>query len=200
MVGIIGKSGAGKSTLINLLLGLLKSSDGEVKIDYKEKDIQNLFSYVPQDIFLLDDSLRKNIAFGENDHQINDYKIMEIVEASGLKSLINKNKEGLNLIVGERGVRLSGGEKQRVGIARALYKKSKILILDEATSSLDTVTEKQIMDSINKLKNKFTILIVTHRLSTIEACDRIFLIKNGKLIDEGNLEYLKKKFPDEFLK
>ena len=125
---------------------------------------------------------------------------MEIVEASGLKPLINKNKEGLNLIVGERGVRLSGGEKQRVGIARALYKKSKILILDEATSSLDTVTEKQIMDSINKLKNKFTILIVTHRLSTIEACDRIFLIKNGKLIDEGNLEYLKKKFPDEFLK
>ena len=200
MLGIIGKSGAGKSTLINLLLGLLKSSSGSIKINNKEKETKNLFSYVPQDIFLLDDSLRKNIAFGENDSEIKDNEINNIVEMSGLEPLLKKNKEGLNLIVGERGVRLSGGEKQRVGIARALYKKSKILILDEATSSLDTVTEKQIMDSINKLKNKFTIIIVTHRLSTIEACDRIFLIKDGKLADEGNLEYLRKKYPEEFLK
>ncbi len=200
MLGIIGKSGAGKSTLISLLLGLLKSSSGSIKINNKEKETKNLFSYVPQDIFLLDDSLRKNIAFGENDSEIKDNEINNIVEMSGLEPLLKKNKEGLNLIVGERGVRLSGGEKQRVGIARALYKKSKILILDEATSSLDTVTEKQIMDSINKLKNKFTIIIVTHRLSTIEACDRIFLIKDGKLADEGNLEYLRKKYPEEFLK
>ncbi len=200
MLGIIGKSGAGKSTLINLLLGLLKSSSGSIKINNKEKETKNLFSYVPQDIFLLDDSLRKNIAFGENDGEIKDNEINNIVEMSGLEPLLKKNKEGLNLIVGERGVRLSGGEKQRVGIARALYKKSKILILDEATSSLDTVTEKQIMDSINKLKNKFTIIIVTHRLSTIEDCDRIFLVKDGKLADEGNLEYLRKKYPEEFLK
>ena len=106
----------------------------------------------------------------------------------------------MNLVVGERGVRLSGGEKQRVGLARALYKKSKILILDEATSSLDIVTEKQIMDSINKLKNKLTIVIVTHRLSTIETCDRVFLIKDGKLLDEGTLSSLKTKYPSEFLK
>ena len=118
---------------------------------------------------------------------------------SGLTPLVEKNKEGLDLIVGERGVRLSGGEKQRVGIARALYKKSKILILDEATSSLDIVTEKKIMNSINQLKNKFTIIIVTHRLSTIESCNRIFLIKDGKLIDEGDLNYLKEKHPKEFL-
>ena len=199
MVGIIGKSGAGKSTLINLLLGLLPATTGSIKINNKEKDTKNLFSYVPQDIFLLDDSLRKNIAFGESANEINDNEIEKIVEMSGLTPLVKKNKEGLELIVGERGVRLSGGEKQRVGIARALYKKSKILILDEATSSLDTVTEKKIMDSINQLKNKFTIIIVTHRLSTIESCNRIFLIKDGKLIDEGNLDYLKKKYPKEFL-
>ena len=96
-------------------------------------------------------------------------------------------------------MRLSGGEKQRVGLARALYKKSQILILDEATSSLDILTEKQIIDSINELKNKLTIIIVTHRLSTIEKCDRIFLIKDGKLLDEGSLETLKNKYPKEFL-
>ena len=200
MLGIIGKSGAGKSTLINLLLGLLESTSGSIKFNSEEKETKNLFSYVPQDIFLLDDTLRKNIAFGEKDTEIDDDEIDKIIKLSGLEPLLKKNKEGLNLIVGERGVRLSGGEKQRVGIARALYKKSKILILDEATSSLDIVTEKKIMDSINKLKSKFTIIIVTHRLSTIEACDKIFLIKEGKLADEGSLDYLKNKYPEEFLK
>lgn len=199
MVGVIGKSGAGKSTLVNLLLGLLPATTGEIKINVKEKETKNLFSYVPQDIFLLDDSLRKNIAFGESINEINENEIKKTVEMSGLTPLVEKNKEGLDLIVGERGVRLSGGEKQRVGIARALYKKSKILILDEATSSLDIVTEKKIMNSINQLKNKFTIIIVTHRLSTIESCNRIFLIKDGKLIDEGDLNYLKEKHPKEFL-
>ena len=199
MIGIIGKSGAGKSTLINLVLGLLKTNDNSIQIDIKEKNTKNLFSYVPQDIFLLDDTLKRNIAFGENEENINEKEIEKIIEVSGLRSLVEKNHEGINLIVCERGVRLSGGEKQRVGIARALYKKSKILILDEATSSLDTVTEKQIMNSIDKLKNEYTIIIVTHRLSTIENCDRVFLIRDGKFIDEGDLEYLKEKYPEEFL-
>ena len=200
LIGIIGKSGSGKSTLINLLLGLLKSNNGEVVFDNKDKEVKNLFSYVPQEIYLLDDTLRRNIAFGEKDNDINESDILEAVQMSGLTPLIEKNNKGLNLVVGERGVRLSGGEKQRVGLARALYKKSKILILDEATSSLDIVTEKQIMDSINKLKNKLTIVIVTHRLSTIETCDRVFLIKDGKLLDEGTLSSLKTKYPSEFLK
>ena len=165
----------------------------------KNKKIKNLISYVPQDIYLLDDTLRKNIAFGEDESSINDKDINEIVKLSGLSPLIKKNKQGIDLVVGERGVRLSGGEKQRVGLARALYKKSQILILDEATSSLDILTEKQIMNSINELKNKLTIIIVTHRLSTIEKCDRIFLIKDGKLLDEGSLETLKNKYPKEFL-
>ncbi len=199
-IGIIGKSGAGKSTLINLILGLLKTNSGEVIFDKSEKEVKNLVSYVPQDIYLLDDTLKNNIAFGEKEEAIKDDDIQDVIEMSGLSDLIKKNKQGLELVVGERGVRLSGGEKQRVGLARALYKKSKILILDEATSSLDIVTEKQIMQSINNLKNKLTIIIVTHRLSTIESCNRVFLIKEGKLLDEGNLESLKVKYPSEFLK
>ena len=103
-------------------------------------------------------------------------------------------------MIGENGVKLSGGEKQRVGLARALYKKSEILILDEATSSLDIVTEKKIMDSINQFKNKMTIIIVTHRLSTVQNCDRIILIKNGEILDEGSLKSLEKKYPSEFIK
>ena len=199
MIGVIGKSGAGKSTLINIIMGFLEPINGSVKFNKKNKKIKNLISYVPQDIYLLDDTLRKNIAFGEDESSINDKDINEIVKLSGLSPLIKKNKQGIDLVVGERGVRLSGGEKQRVGLARALYKKSQILILDEATSSLDILTEKQIIDSINELKNKLTIIIVTHRLSTIEKCDRIFLIKDGKLLDEGSLENLKNKYPKEFL-
>ena len=199
MIGVIGKSGAGKSTLINIIMGFLEPINGSVKFNEKNKKIKNLISYVPQDIYLLDDTLRKNIAFGEDESSINDKDINEIVKLSGLSPLIKKNKQGIDLVVGERGVRLSGGEKQRVGLARALYKKSQILILDEATSSLDILTEKQIIDSINELKNKLTIIIVTHRLSTIEKCDRIFLIKDGKLLDEGSLETLKNKYPKEFL-
>ncbi len=197
-LGIIGKSGAGKSTLINLLLGLLKPNKGELLFNKQEQKVENLFSYVPQEIYLLDDTLRNNIAFGEKDEDINDSEIKEIVKMSGLTSLVEKNKKGLDLIVGERGVRLSGGEKQRVGIARALYKKPTILILDEATSSLDTITEKDIIKSINSLKNKITIIIVTHRLNTVKDCEKILFLKNGKLIDSGNLEFLKNKYPEDF--
>ena len=121
-----------------------------------------------------------------------------MIISSGLSELIQKNKKGLELILGERGIRLSGGEKQRVGIARALYRKPKILILDEATSSLDTSTEKDIINSINYLKNKLTIIIVTHRLNTIKNCEKVFLIKDGKIIDSGNLGYLTDKYSEEF--
>ena len=199
MIGIIGKSGTGKSTLVNLILGLLNPSEGKIELNHKEDKIsKNLFSYVPQEIFLINGTLKENIIFGEEDDN-NDRFISEIVESAGLNELVEKNKKGFDLIVGERGIRLSGGEKQRVGIARALYKKAKILILDEATSSLDVVTEKQIMDSINKLKNKLTIIIVTHRHTTIKNCDKVFLLKEGKVLDSGNLEELRKKFPQDFV-
>tara|TARA_Y100000031_G_scaffold31374_1_gene34945 strand:- start:1172 stop:1780 length:609 start_codon:yes stop_codon:yes gene_type:complete len=200
MVGIIGKSGAGKSTLINLILGLLSPSNGVINFDKKEFKQENIFSYVPQEIFLLDDTLRKNIAFGDCDKEIRDENVYDAIKLSGLSSFVEKNKKGLELIVGERGIRLSGGEKQRVGIARALYKKPDILILDEATSSLDYVTEKDIISSIDKLKKQITIVIVSHRLSTIENCDKVFLISNGKTKDSGKLDYLRSKYPEDFLR
>ena len=198
MIGIIGKSGAGKSTLINLILGLLSPSAGTINFDKKKLIQKNIFSYVPQEIYLLDDTLRKNVGFGEDEKQISEEQVEDAISSAGLTSFVEKNNKGLNLIVGERGIRLSGGEKQRVGIARALYKKPDILILDEATSSLDVVTEKKIIRSINQLKNKLTIIIVSHRLSTVENCDKIFLISNGKIKDSGKLEDLKKKHPNEF--
>jgi ABC-type multidrug transport system fused ATPase/permease subunit len=198
MIGIIGKSGAGKSTLINLILGLLSPSAGSINFDKKKLIQKNIFSYVPQEIYLLDATLRKNVGFGEDEKQISDEQVEDAISSAGLTSFVEKNNQGLNLIVGERGIRLSGGEKQRVGIARALYKKPDILILDEATSSLDVVTEKEIIRSINQLKNKLTIIIVSHRLSTVENCDKIFLISNGKIKDSGKLEDLKKKHPKEF--
>ena len=196
MVGIIGQSGAGKSTLINLILGLLSPTSGNITYDRKKSIKKNFFSYVPQDIYLLDGSLKENIIFGEDDRSDNNY-LNGIVEAAGLSNLIEKNKKGLNLIVGERGIRLSGGQKQRIGIARALYKDPEILILDEATSSLDNKTESAIMGSINSLKKKLTIIIVSHRLSTIKNCDNIFFIKDGKIFDKGNLNYLLKKYPED---
>ncbi len=200
MVGIIGKSGAGKSTLINLILGLLSPSSGVINFDRQEFNKENIFSYVPQEIFLLDDTLRKNIAFGEYDKNINDKDVHEAISSAGLNTFVGKNNKGLDIIVGERGIRLSGGEKQRVGIARALYKKPNILILDEATSSLDTVTENSIIQSIDKLKQRLTIIMVSHRLSTIQNCDKVFLISNGKIKDSGTLDYLRNKYPKDLPK
>ena len=198
MIGIIGKSGAGKSTLINLILGLLSPSAGQINFDKKELLHKNIFSLVPQEIYLLDDTLRNNIGFGEDKNKISDQQVKDAISSAGLNSFMEKNNKGLNLIVGERGIRLSGGEKQRVGIARALYKNPDVLILDEATSSLDVITEKEIIKSINQLKNKLTIVIVSHRLSTVENCDKVFLISNGKIKDSGKLEEIKTRHPEEF--
>ena len=195
MVGIIGRSGSGKSTIINLVTGLLSPSLGSIKYNSNKKSKKNLIGYVPQDIFLLDDTIRRNIAFGESDHEINDEKIYKAIKSAELEELINNKSEGLDLLVGEKGIRLSGGERQRIAIARALYREPEILIFDEATRSLDKFTEKQIIKSINKLKSKLTIIMVAHRLTTVENCDRIYFFDKGKVIDEGKLDYLLKKYP-----
>ncbi|MAT86116.1 MAG: hypothetical protein CMA25_04060 [Euryarchaeota archaeon] len=131
---------------------------------------------------------------------MNDKDVHEAISSAGLNTFVGKNNKGLDIIVGERGIRLSGGEKQRVGIARALYKKPNILILDEATSSLDTVTENSIIQSIDKLKQRLTIIMVSHRLSTIQNCDKVFLISNGKIKDSGTLDYLRNKYPKDLPK
>ena len=209
MAGIIGQSGAGKSTLVDLLLGLLTPTKGSIKID--SLDINKHFSnwqkqigYVAQDIYLMDDSIKKNIAFGINEAEINDKKIARSLQLSQLNDFVETLPNGLNTIIGERGLRLSGGQKQRIGIARALYNDPKVLIFDEATSSLDNETEKELINEIIKLKEKKLIIMIAHRLSTLNYCDVLFLFDKGVLDDYGTINdlilrhknltpYLKKK-------
>jgi ABC-type multidrug transport system fused ATPase/permease subunit len=190
-VGIIGETGSGKSTLINLLIGLLKSSDGKVEVDglninsnltkwYKK------IGYVPQSVYLIDDTIRKNIAFGLREDDIDNDLVAKAIEKANLDEFVNNLPDGLETIVGEKGIRLSGGQQQRIGIARALYRDPEILILDEATSSLDEATEKKIMESIQFLKGKKTLIVITHRLITVKNCDKIYFIDKGNIIKQGS--------------
>lgn len=195
IIGIIGQSGSGKSTLVDLILGLIEPDVGKLKVDGVDisedrRSWQNLLGYVPQNIFLADASIRENIAFGLPDELINNKKIQDTVRLSMLEDFINSLPDGINTIVGERGVQLSGGQCQRIGIARALYENSDVLIMDEATSSLDGITEQFIMESIKRLHGKKTIILVAHRLATVRNCDTIFLLQDGKLIDQGSYEVL----------
>ena len=190
-IGIIGETGSGKSTLINLFTGLLRPSEGKIEVDEL-----NIFSnlsewhkkigYVPQSIYLTDDTVRKNIAFGLRENDIDDDLIKQAVEKASLSEFLKNLPNGLDTIVGEKGIRISGGQQQRIGIARALYRNPEILILDEATSSLDNLTEKKIMDSIHFLKRKKTLIVVTHRLSTVNKCDKIYFINKGKITKQGS--------------
>ncbi len=196
MVGFVGPSGSGKSTLIDIILGLLIPSQGLMKVGGKKIDesnanvLQALVGYVPQTIFLGDCSIKHNIAFGLNDRDIDLSRIDSAVNQAQLNDLIDQLPEGLDTIVGEKGVQLSGGQRQRIAIARALYRNPKILVLDEATSSLDGMTEKKIMDSIYKIASDITVLIIAHRLNTIKECDMIYYMDDGKIIDYGNYEAL----------
>lgn len=189
-VGLIGPSGSGKSTITDIILGLLIPESGEVLVDgesihNKLRSWQEQVGYVPQSIYLTDDSLRRNIAFGLPPKQIDDAAVSRAIHAAQLEEFVSSLPEGINTIVGERGVRLSGGQRQRIGIARALYHDPDILVLDEATSALDNETEKDVMQSVLTLHGKKTIIIVAHRLSTIENCDKVYLLELGKIVGEG---------------
>ena len=189
-IGFIGTSGAGKSTLVDILLGLLPPDQGIVSVDGKDiqqnlRGWQNHIGYVPQSIYLTDDTLLRNIAFGLSSEQINHDSVLKAIRAAHLDDFIQSLPEGLNTVVGERGVRLSGGQRQRIGIARALYHDPSVLVLDEATSALDTATEKGVMDAVRELQGSKTIIIVAHRLSTIEHCDRLYQMENGQIKSEG---------------
>jgi ATP-binding cassette subfamily C protein len=197
-VGFIGKSGAGKSTLIDLILGLIKPSKGKILIDDSNLDCnlkgwQKQIGYVPQDIYLLDDTIRNNIAFGLNKNDINQEAILKSIELSRLKDYVNSLEKKENTVVGNRGIKVSGGQKQRIGIARALYHNPKILILDEATSSLDTINERKIMEEIYNTTRNITLIVVTHRHKSVSNCDKIYLLDNGKIIDEGKFADLEKR-------
>jgi ABC-type multidrug transport system fused ATPase/permease subunit len=191
MTGFIGASGAGKSTLIDCLLGLIQPLSGELRVDGKLITSDNVYSwqkmlgYVYQVVYLLDGSLRDNIAFGISSDYINEEKVISAVERSQLTDFIASLPNGLDTRVGERGVRLSGGQQQRIGIARALYNDPAVLVLDEATSSLDIITEREVMQSIEELQGSTTVLIIAHRYSTVENCDYIYKLDNGKIVSQG---------------
>ena len=194
---IIGSTGSGKSTLIDIIIGLLNQQKGNIFIDNLEinesnkNNWQRSIGYVPQSIYLSDETIASNIAFGIDQDKINFNKLIEVSKISKIHSYIDKDlKNKYFSIIGERGVKLSGGQRQRIGIARALYKSPKVLVLDEATSALDTITEKQVMQGIYKLENKPTIIVIAHRLSTVRNCDKIIILKDGKINDIGVYEEL----------
>ena len=187
-IGFVGSTGAGKTTLIDSILGLIEPLSGEILVD--KKNIQNNIhgwqkniGYVPQNIYLSDSSLKKNIAFGIADKDIDDLKILTSIKNAQLEKFVNDLPDGIDTFVGERGVRISGGQKQRIGIARALYNNPSVIVLDEATSALDGKVEFDIMGIINSLDDK-TILIIAHRLSTLDQCDKIYEIKDGLIFEK----------------
>ncbi len=189
-VGFIGGSGAGKSTLVDILIGLLEPSSGTVKVDsqnilFVTAEWQKKIGYVPQTIFLKDDSLRLNIAFGIPEEKISGEALDHAIKSARLDDFVKELPDGLETKVGERGVRLSGGQRQRIGIARALYHNPEVLVLDEATSALDVKTESEVMEAVNALHGQKTIIIVAHRMSTVERCDRLFRLEAGRLVSEG---------------
>ena len=188
-VGFLGSSGAGKSTLVDVLLGLLTPESGAVRVDGRDvqehlRSWQDHLGYVPQSIYLTDDSLRRNVAFGLPSEQIDEPAVRRAVKAAQLEELVEALPDGLDTVVGERGVRLSGGQRQRIGIARALYHDPDVLVLDEATSALDGETESGVMDAVNALHGKKTVVIVAHRLTTIAQCDRRYRMESGCIVEE----------------
>lgn len=195
-IGIVGTTGAGKTTIIDILLGLLKPQQGQMVLDGKVLSdegitaLQKNIGYVPQFIYLCDDSIVKNIAFGIADNEIDLAAVEQAAKIANIHDFIAELPEGYNTIVGDKGVRLSGGQRQRIGIARALYHNPSILVLDEATSSLDGVTEAVIMEAINKLAHQKTIVMIAHRLTTVKKCDVIYFLEKGKVVNQGTYKEL----------
>lgn len=197
IIGVVGESGSGKSTLIDIILGLISPSSGEILIDgivLNNRNIrnwQNSIGYVPQTIFLADASIKENVAFGLHADDIDENRVVEAIKLANLEEHVRTLPEGINSLVGEKGVQLSGGQRQRIAIARALYNDPNVIVFDEATSALDGLTEKVIMDSIYKLSQTKTIILIAHRLNTVKNCDVIYLFDKGKLIDSGSFEEMK---------
>lgn len=196
LVGIVGSSGSGKSTLIDIILGLIQPKSGEIIVDgitvnaSNLRKWQNSIGVVSQNIFLTDSSIKENVAFGVPCDDIQEERVEEALRLANIDSFISSLPEGFNTRVGERGVQLSGGQRQRIGIARALYNKANILVFDEATSSLDGITEKKVMDAVHTLAATKTIIIVAHRLASVRKCDVIYLLNEGKQIDSGTYDTL----------
>ena len=191
IVAFIGESGSGKTTIVDLIIGLIKPTSGNILINKKPIN-EMLFSwhkkiaYLPQQIFLIDDTLKKNIALGCENNNIDNELLLSAIQSARLTDLVNSLEKGLDTKIGEKGVRLSGGQRQRVALARSFYHKRDILIMDESTSALDTKIEEEVIREIEILKGEKTIIIITHRLNSLEFCDSIYKIHNGKIIDFGS--------------
>ena len=191
-VGIVGTTGAGKSTMVDILLGLLEVKTGSILADGVDVRknyrgwLKNI-GYIPQMIFMLDDDIRSNVAFGVPKERIDEDRLWEVLREARLDEFVRSLPEGLDTGIGERGIRLSGGQRQRISIARALYHNPEVLVLDEATSALDNDTEAAIMESINRLHGKKTLIIIAHRLQTIEKCDLVYRVENGQVYLERGM-------------
>ncbi len=196
-VAFVGSTGSGKTTIIDLMVGLLRAQSGQLQLDDTALNDQNIeawqrhIAYVPQDVFLYDDTITHNIVFGDNSGQVDQKRLRAAIEMADIADFIDTElPEGLDTEIGERGVRLSGGQRQRIGLARALYREPSVLILDEATSALDNVTEKSIIDALNALPEELTLVIIAHRLTTVQYADMIYILEKGKIIDSGDYEEL----------
>ncbi len=195
-VGIVGSTGSGKSTILDLLMGLLVPTEGKLLVDgqhISHNQIvawQQMIAHVPQSIYLADASLAENIAFGVSPEHIDMQRVQHAARQAQIADFIEGRPEGYNALVGERGIRISGGQRQRIGIARALYKDANVLIFDEATSALDNTTEKLVMDAIKGLNRELTILLIAHRLSTVQNCDSIVELAHGQMVVQGTYEHL----------
>jgi ATP-binding cassette subfamily C protein len=194
-LGIVGATGSGKTTLVALLLGLLQPTSGRLLLDGQplaghERAWQRLIGYVPQDPYLLDDTLRRNVAFGVNDAAIDDHRVARACTLAQLDDLVHQLPLGMDTMLGENGARLSGGQRQRVAIARALYAEPAVLVFDEATAALDNQTEREVTKAIDTLQGTRTLIVIAHRLSTVQACDRLIFLEDGRIAASGTYDDL----------
>jgi ATP-binding cassette subfamily C protein len=199
-VGFVGPSGAGKSTAVDIMMGLLLPSSGKVLVDGVDigrhlRSWQKKIGYIPQMIYLCDDTIKSNIAFGVATEDIEDEKVWQVLRLAQLEDFVRSLPLGTDTVIGERGIRLSGGQRQRISIARALYHDPEVLVMDEATAALDNETERDFMAAINRLSSEKTIIIIAHRLTTVQLCDKIFFLKEGHLVAEGKYNELLKDCP-----
>ena len=195
-IGIVGSTGSGKTTLVDIILGLLESNSGQCSVDDIPLSTSNIhlwqqkISYMPQNIFLIDDTVAANIAFGLGKEEIESEKLVNASKIANLHDFVSGLPKGYDTQIGEQGVRISGGERQRIGIARALYNNPEIIVLDEGTSALDTITEFSVMEAIRQLAHKKTIILIAHRISTVKDCDIIYLLHEGEVEESGSYDEL----------
>lgn len=200
-IGLVGLSGAGKSTLVDVIIGVFHPQQGTITVDGNDifahlPEWRRLIGYVPQRIYILDDTLRRNVAMGIEDAEIDEGRVREAIAIAGLESVAAELPQGLDTMLGDQGIRFSGGQSQRVGIARALYRQPALLVLDEATASLDSETEYNITQAINRLHGEKTLIVIAHRLSTVRACDRLILMEGGRVADTGTFAELSARNPN----